>query len=135
MLYDISHKEKGEEGFSSLYMHTHTHKHMCTHTAIEMNESIHSKHTFCWFIRLGTKSHLLNLPELSCTYQKNISPAISVSLFILMQVLQFLLSMYQILKAFCSPENGQEDLGRRTEVPQTLGLTTSLGGRQCFPQE
>lgn len=113
---------------------THAHKHVRTHTDIGMNEPIHSKHTFYWFIRLGTKSHHLNLPELSCTYQKNVSPAIPVSLFILTQVLQFLLSIYQILKAFHSPENGQKDLGR-IEVPQSLGLTTSLGGRQCFPQE
>ena len=54
---------------------------MCTHIAIEMNEPIHRKHKFCWFIRLGTKSHHLNLPELSCTYQKNVSPAVPVSLF------------------------------------------------------
>lgn len=113
----------------------HTHKHVCTHTDTGMNEPIHSKHAFCWFIRLGTKSHHLNLPELSCTHQKNVSPAIPVSLFILTQLLRFLLVIYQILKAFCSPENGQEDLGRRTEVPQSLGLTTSWGGRQCFPQE
>lgn len=113
----------------------HTHKHVCTHTDIGMNEPIHSKYTFYWFIRLGSKSHHLNLPELSCTYQKNVSPAIPVSLFVLTQVLKFLLSVYQILKVFHSPENGQEDLGRRTEVPQSLGLTTSLRGRQCFPQE
>lgn len=83
---------------------THTHKHVCTHTDIGMNEPIHSKHTFYWFIGLGTKSHHPNLPELSCTYQKNVSPAIPVSLFILTQVLQFLLSIYQILQTFCSPE-------------------------------
>lgn len=122
-----------EKRDSLLSICTHTHKHVCTHTDIAMNEPIHSKHTFYWFIGLGTKSHHLNLPELSCTYQKNVSPAIPVSLFILTQVLQFLLSIYQILKAFCSP--GQEDLGRRTKVPQSLGLTTSFGGRQCFPQE
>lgn len=54
---------------------------MCTHIAIEMNEPIHRKHKFCWFIRLGSKSRHLNLPELSCTYQKNVSPAVPVILF------------------------------------------------------
>lgn len=86
---------------------THTHKHVCTHTDTGMNEPIHSKHTFCWFIRLGTKSHHLNLPELSCTYHKNVSPAIPVSLFILMQLLWFLLSVYQILKPFAARKMGR----------------------------
>lgn len=72
---------KGEKSDSLLSTCTHTHKHMCTHIAVEMNEAIHRKHKFCWFIRLGTNSHHLNLPELSCAYQKNVSPAVPVSLF------------------------------------------------------
>ena len=70
-----------EKSDSLLFTHTRTHKHMCTHISIEMNEAIHRKQKLCWFVRLGTKSQHLNLPELSCTYQKNVSPAVPVSLF------------------------------------------------------
>lgn len=78
MIQAMRRREKSDSLLSTC---THTHKHVCTHIAIEMNEPIHRKHKFYWFIRLGTKSHHLNLPELSCTYQKNVSPAVPVSLF------------------------------------------------------